>query len=497
MGSFSDRGKKGEPVRISWKPDKASEIPVYRQIMDFVRNKVSTGEWAVGARLPSQRELSEMFGVNRSTVMTAMEELASYGILKGGRGGGTRIASNTWSLMLPETQAWGRYVSQGTFQSNHPLIQEINRWEFEPGMKRLGTGEPDPRLFPRDMWSRIMEEMKHIPSLHYLEPLGLPELRAGLSGYLKSQGISATPSSILITSGSLQALQLISVCLLKPGTTVYTEAPTYLKSLQIFQSAGMQLAGLPMDREGIEYWAMPKRKGERAPGSSPVLYTIPTNHNPTGVTMSRSRRKQLMNFCEERQLPVIEDCAYQELWFDGMPPESLKQMDQSGMVIYLGTASKTLAPGLRVGWIVASEELVQRLGDVKMQLDYGASSLSQWAFEKFLTSGLYGQYTAKMREEMRQRRDWALEVLDKYGKEFAVWNIPAGGFYIWMTLKQQISMETLFYRAVGDGVLLNPGDIYDFKENHSLRISYSYLGREEFENAIQKLFGIIREMVGK
>lgn len=488
--------KRTTPVPIAWRPDKEGELPVYQQIVRYICGKVARGEWPVGTRLPSQRALAEAFGVNRSTVTTALEELASYGILAGRHGAGTQVVSNTWSLLLPQAPDWGKFLSAGFFRENHPAVQTINRLEFVPGITRMGTGELDPRLFPVELWREVLAQVSgKVRDLGYLEPLGLLGLRQALSAHLATLGISAPPSCILITSGALQGLQLISACLLPRGATVFTEAPTYLKSLQVFQSAGMRLSGVPMDGEGLQFWKLASALGgERAQGSS-ILYTIPTNQNPTGITMGDKRREELMAFCQEHRLPVIEDGAYHELCYDGPVPIPLKAMDQTGTVLYLGSASKTLAPGLRVGWIVAPEPIVQRLGDVKMQMDYGASSVSQWILAEFLTSGRYQAYLSQLKEELCRRRDHALEVLEQTYGDLAKWNRPTGGFYIWLTFQKELSMETLFARAGKAGILLNPGDLYDFGENRSLRLSYAYTSCREFEAGARQLADLARALL--
>lgn len=484
--------KKITAVQIQWKPDKLSKLPYYKQIVKFVCDKVSSGEWTVGTRLPSQRSLAEIFEVNRSTIVTATDELTSYGILSGSHGGGTQIISNTWSLLLPTSPNWGEYVSSGFFRANNSTIQTINHLEFKEGIIRLGTGELDPRLFPVEKWKKVLERISlKVDNLSYLEPLGLLPLRVAISKHMESLGVYAPPSCILITSGSLQALQLISACLLKRGSKVFTEEPSYLKSLQIFQSAGMKLAGVTMDNEGIEFW---KLNSVIKPNQYPsIIYTIPTNHNPTGIVMSEQRRKDLIDFCVNHRMPIIEDGAYQELCFDDMPLP-MKVMDKPGVVMYLGSASKSLAPGLRIGWVIAAEPIVQRLGDVKMQMDYGASSISQWAFTEFLSSGLYQEYLIELIKELRKRRDNAIKVLDKHFTEFATWTVPTGGFYIWLTFKKIVPIEKLFEMAISQNILLNPGDIYDFKNNNSLRLSYSYIDCEEFKKAIESLVEIVMKL---
>jgi GntR family transcriptional regulator, regulator for abcA and norABC len=415
-----------------------------------------------------------------------MDELVSFGMIEGAAGGGTRIASNTWSLLMSSPPDWNRYIQSGPFRANLPTIQTINRLEFDERYIRLGTGELAPGLYPKRLMAEVFRRLpEKVASLGYLGPLGLPELRESLAKRLSTHGIPATKDNILITSGALQALQLISVCMLKAGSTVFTEAPTYLKSLQVFQSAGMNFRGVPMDRSGIKYWEIDKV------GSGSLLYTIPTHHNPTGIVMSQERRKELFDFCAANRLPMIEDDAYGDLWFDGRPPSALKAMDKNGMILYLGTMSKTMAPGLRVGWVVGPESVTERLGDVKMQTDYGASSLSQWAAAELLESGLYDEYSGWLREELKSRRDHALAALDESFSDLARWDVPTGGFYIWLRFKDRIQTDKLFNRALENNILLNPGNVYDFSENHSLRLSFSYASPEDLTRSVKTLARIV------
>lgn len=484
------------PLDIEWRPDRSSDKPITDQIVDFLCERIASGAWPIGSRLPSQRAMAEKFGVNRSTVIAAIEELADYGIVEGCHGAGTRIVSNTWSLMLSSAPDWADYVSSGFFKANNATIQAINRFEFDSAKVRLGTGELDPRLFPHDMWRRVAgQAAEEIDALGYPPPEGLDVLREAIAVHMRQWGIDCRPEQVLISSGALQGLQMISVSLLSSGSTVYAEAPSYIKSLQVFQSAGMKLAGVPMDAQGLDVDALrdalPDATLSAQARGGAVLYTIPTNHNPTGLTMSLPRRRALMETCAERRLPVIEDCAYQDLVFDEEPVQSLKTFDTTGMVITLGSASKSLAPGLRIGWIVADERIVHRLADVKMQMDYGASTLSQWVFARFLTSGMYAEYLDMLRAELRRRRDAALETLDRLFAGRAHWNVPRGGFYIWLTFEEPVKMGRLFQRALEHDVLLNPGDIYDFESNNALRLSYAYVTPEEFSAATATLAELV------
>ena len=467
-------------IEFEWKPDKTAKTPIYRQIVKYISDKIAAGDWVIGSRLPSQRAMALAFDVNRSTIVTAMEELLSYGILESDFGGGTRVKSNSWSLLMSQPPDWNKYISSGPFHANLPTIQTINKLEFEPGYIRIGTGELAPELYPNKLVTKIFRRMPEVvPHLGYLGPLGLPELGRALSERLQlEQGIEADPANIMVASGSLQGLQLISVCMLKRGSRVYTEAPTYLKSLQIFQSAGMNLCGIPMDEEGIKYWNI------KGASIDSLLYTIPTHHNPTGLVMSEERRKALLSFCQKNCLPVLEDDAYGQLWFEEKPPKAIKASDKTGSVIYLGTVSKTMAPGLRIGWVVGPEAVVQRLGDVKMQTDYGASSVSQWMMTELLTSG---------DRELKGRRDNALAALRRNFNDMATWNRPSGGFYIWLRLNKKVPIDKVFHEALQHGLLLNPGNIYDYIENHAIRISYAYADPEDMTKAIEILASIVEK----
>ncbi len=240
----------------------------------------------------------------------------------------------------------------------------------------------------------------------------------------------------------------------------------------------------------MEYWKILPHIRQAGAENTSVVYTIPTNHNPTGICMSDKRRQEFLEFCLTNRIPVIEDGAYQELSFNN-EYSPIRTLDHNGMVIYLGTASKTLSPGLRIGWLVAPEAVVKRLGDAKMQMDYGASSVSQYIFLEFLKTGMYESYLAKLKDVLRKRLDNALSILEEHFSSIAEWTKPQGGFYIWLTFKKQIKTDLLFNEAISSGILLNPGDIYDFKANNSIRLSYAYISEKEFEKGAMILKKLI------
>ncbi len=480
-------------IHFDWLPDKTLKLSLSEQIIGHIKKKISSGDWLIGQKLPSQRELAQTLGVNRSTIVEVYSELIALGIIESHYGKGTVIINSTWSLLFSNlSPEWSSYIESGIHKENLSTIQIINKLEFKENIIRLGTGEMSPDLFPHDMMKKVLNKIPaRALSLNYLEPLGLLELRTVISNHLRIHGIDANPSQLLIVSGSLQALQLISMSILKPGSKIFVEEPSYIKSLNVFESSGMSMKGVPMDHFGLMPWMIDEKKQDF---SNSILYTIPSFHNPTGINMSHERRLEVLNWCQSYQVPIIEDDVYRELWFEKEPPLPLKSLDQSGNVLYLGSSSKSLAPGLRVGWVAGPEAVVERLGDIKMQTDYGSSSLSQWALAEWIESGLYNEHLSVFRKELLLRRNFVLTLLDQYFSTLATWNIPEGGFYIWLKLNGNVSTDKLFKEAIKDNLLIHPGSLYSFKKNTFIRMSFSYAKLEDYAIGLKRLAEIIGQL---
>lgn len=464
--------------------------PKYVTIVHYIKEKIAKGEWAIGSRIPSQRDLATQFEVNRSTVITALEELMADGLIEGKAGKGTMVTNNTWTLMGTGSPTnWNKNITLGVHKASVATVQEINEAESRKDFIQLSKGELSPAIFPLKTMKSIVKKISdHLSPFGYEEPKGNVKLRQAISDYLMKRGIDVSSSSILVVSGALQALQLISIGLLERGSTVYLEKPSYLYSLSVFQSAGMELKGLPLDKEGLRlnliYQANEKAKR--------VLYTNPTFHNPTGTVMQERRRAELIEICADNQLPIIEDDVYRDLWIDSPPPPSLKTKDHYGNVLYLGSLSKSLTPGLRIGWVVGSESVISRLADLKMQSDYGSSTLSQHVAAEWLSSGLYEKHLVHVREQLKIRRQTALEALEKYLRKYATWEIPKGGFFIWVKIKSTFKVRHLFEKAYAKGIILNPGSIYAEQSGQFIRISYAYATLEEMKEGIFQLGEIIK-----
>ena len=477
-------------LSINWKPDRSSNVPLYSQIVGYFTNRISHGDWISGQSLPSQRDLSKSFGVNRSTIVAAMEELMAMGLVESSFGGGTRVAMDSWSLLIQEKAPnWQDYIMSGAFRHNIPTVQVINHLEFQEGTIRLSTGEMSPDLVQTELVKKVMNSLSQKELfMNYPDPLGMPSLRRSVQKLLAKRGINVPLSCILIVSGAVQALQLIASGIVRSTSTVYMEAPSYLCSMNIFQSAGAVLSGVPMDKDGIMPW-MIRNQQRTGPG---ILYTIPTFQNPTGIVMPESRRKEVLKYCIEHNMPIIEDDVFCDLWLDNPPPPPLKALDNSGSVVYIGSTSKSFSPGLRLGWLVGPESLVERLADIKMQVDYGVSVLPQQVVTELMEQGLYDQGTETVRKALRHRRDFMLKLLEKYFFDIATWEKPTGGFFIWIKLKNQVLAERVFNKALKERLLVPPGTIYGSKSVSCLRLTFGYLDADIMEKSMYQLSQVIR-----
>lgn len=480
-------------VEINWLPDKGGSTPAYIQIADYITEKIQRGEWNAGSFLPNQRDLAKMLNVNRSTIVAALDELKAIGLLETFGKGGTKVANCKMPVQGSQQPDWNSYISEGFHISNSEAIQVINRYEFTSDFVRLSSGEPSPDTYPSEMMGEVLAEMgTSIKSLGYEEPKGMPYLREEICKYLSTFGIKASPENVLIVSGALQAIQLVTIGLLPPGSSVFLEKPSYLYSLSIFQSVGLRRHAVPMDEKGLIPTYLEQHRSKHRQS---ILYTVPNFHNPTGIVMPEDRRIELYNTCTKLQTPIIEDDVYRELWIDEPPPITIKSLDQNGSVLYVGSISKALSTGIRIGWLVGPEAVVDRLGDLKMQNDYGSSSLAQIAVAKFMEKGYYAKHCINIRESLRMRRDLALAALERYFKDIATWNTPTGGYYIWLKFIYPIKMNALFNEGFNENILTYPGYLYDSSNTQSLRISYSYAKTEDMEKALKTLATIAKKLI--
>lgn len=472
---------------MKWQPNRRTHLTLQDQIVDWIKSRIERGDWTVGSKIPTQRQLATEFNVNRSTVQLALDELKAEGLLESKMGSGVFVANNSWNVLLNRAQPnWQRHIESSIHKPNYHTIQLINEYEQLDHIIRLGTGELSPDLLPT---KQIEDSLKEITldskSIGYSSPQGSEKLREVLCEYLKKRDIQTTPENILIVSGALQALQLIAIGLLEERSIVFHEQPSYLNSVHPFQSAGMRMVSVLRDTQLTESLKSVKKRNQS------LFYCVPTLNNPTGYNWSLKEKKSLYDACKELQIPIIEDDVYHELLFESSF-DAIKSFDTSGQVLYIGSVSKTLSPGLRIGWIVAPTPVIRRLADVKMQTDYGSSAFSQEIVAYWISTGLYEKHLIQLRKQLKSRATFVEGLLAQRFQKIATWKKSEGGFYIWIRFHEPIVNKALFLNLLTQNVLINPGYIYIPSDLHHIRLSYAYASLEELKEGLNILLQLIR-----
>ncbi|RNC98028.1 PLP-dependent aminotransferase family protein [Lysinibacillus halotolerans] len=472
---------------MKWKPNRHSHLTIHEQIVDWMKSRIENGDWSIGTKIPTQRELATQFQVNRSTIQLALDELKADGLIESRVGSGIYVANNSWNVLLNNSQPnWQQHIDGSIHKPNYHTIQLINEYEQLHHIIRLGTGEIAPELLPTKQLEHSLKELAlDARSIGYSSPLGNETLRANLCEYLKKHGIQTSSENILIVSGALQALQLIAVGLLEAGSVVFHEQPSYLNSVHPFQSAGMRMISVSKNNHLIQQLKAYKRNRQS------LFYTVPTLHNPTGYSLSLKEKEDLFHVCKELQIPIIEDDVYHELLFETTSP-AMKSFDKTGQVLYIGSVSKTLSPGLRIGWVVGPSKVIERLADIKMQTDYGSSAISQLIVSHWIATGLYEKHLVELRQQLKWRATFVEHILNQQFKDIATWTKPEGGFYIWLKFHKPIVNKALFLRLLKENVLINPGYIYDSSDLHHIRLSYAYASFEQLKVGLNTLFEMIQ-----
>jgi DNA-binding transcriptional MocR family regulator len=476
--------KEGMGAKMEWKPDKQADLPVYKQIVKRLEEQIVSGELPPGTTLPAERVLARRYGVNRGTVSAAYEELRASGLVQSWQGSGTWVSRHLWGVQ--HVPNWHKYTNGGAFLPALPLVKRIQEVVFDPAIINLAKAEQAPSMIPSLAASDRAELEQSGFRLGYAHPKGNADLRRQIAEHVGEQyGIVASPEEILVTSGAQQALHLISLCLLSPGDAVAMEGPSYTYSLPLFTSAGLRLYSLPMDEQGAE---VEKLYELYQAHRIRMVFVNPTYHNPTGVVWSESRRRRLLEICRELRIPVVEDDAYGALTLPGCPtpPPPIKALDANGVVLYASSLSKTVAPGLRIGWLIGPISVIDRLADAKQQMDFGTSSVSQQLAKSFLEKSMWQRHREALTSYLKEQHHTMQAALQKEMAGLAEWNNPQGSYHIWCRLHRPVDEESLLDTAIREGVVFTPGGVYG-AEPGWLRLTYSWEGKEAIEEGIRRL----------
>lgn len=440
---------------MDWKPDRKAKKAIYKQLAEYIENGIGNGTFPPDKPLPSERALAKELEINRSTVVAAYDELESYGLIQRNRGSGTTISKDIWGITKKRIPSWNRYIEAGSFLPSLPVTQRIRREAVEQKLINLASGELSKDLFPMDSLRQILSSRSFIGNLGYDHPQGNVTLRNTIAQQvMKFRKIETTPSSILITSGAQQALNLVVQCLLKPGDAIALEDPSYNYNLPIFKSAGVKPYFLSVGKNGINpNDLLDLHKKHRIK----MIFLNPSFQNPTGTFLREKQRNAILEISSVHGIPVVEDDPYSLMSFTGEQVYTLKSGDINGNVLYISSLSKIVASGLRIGWIIGPKPVIERLTDAKQQIDFGHASFTQWIANDFLESESFQTHIDNLVIELEKRRNQIIKSIRYFLNDQVEFLIPQGGIHIWCRVKKEINEIQLLEESIKRGVIYVPG----------------------------------------
>jgi 2-aminoadipate transaminase len=364
----------------------------------------------------------------------------------------------------------------------------------------LAFGMPDPALFPAaGLADAAREALADLPAyavaLQYGQVMGNPLLLAELERKLAAEeGRPVAPGTLHITNGSSQAITLVVQALANPGDVAISEAPTFLGTLRHMQFHGVRIEPVPLDGQGLDVDALETRIRRLETAGTPprFVYTIPTFNNPAGVTMSLARRRALLDLAACHAVPIVEDDAYHDLRFEGDPVPTLHALDREGLVIRLGTFSKIVAPGVRLGFVLAEAPVIERV--LAFKGDGSTNGLASLVVATFMKRGGLAAHIEMLRAAYRIRRDAMYAALAREMPEGVTWTRTEGGFFLWLTLPPRTDVARMHGRAAEERVVALPGTecFPDGRGTHNLRLAFSLQPPDRIAEGIRRLGRAIR-----
>ncbi len=383
-------------------------------------------------------------------------------------------------------------------------IRRLFAISMRPNVISFAGGLPDPGSFPSEQVAEIAARLIREHGERYLQygpSRGTKEGIAAAQHRMQRRDIHAETSQIIMTSGSQQAIDLMTKVFVDPGEVILVENPTFIGALGVFRNIRAKIQGVPMDEDGVIPAELEKRLQQARQNGDKVkfLYLIPNFQNPTGLTTSLQRRQEILLLAEQYDFLILEDDPYGELWFEGglESVRPLKSMDQQGRVIYTSSFSKIISPGIRLGWIAAPPQIVERFDMAKQMLDVCSPPITQGIANELCMSGFLDQHIVRLRGIYQSRRDAMLQALKEYMPDGISWITPRGGFYIWLTLPEQVSALEMLERALANNVAYVIGSAFyaDGSGRNTLRISFCHENEETIREGIKRLSKTVAETI--
>lgn len=476
--------------------DRNSAQAVYLQIRDRIRRLIESGALQPGDQLPSIRSLAETTQVNKLTVIEAYSVLEADGLVHARQGAGYFVISppikypqSINQFAPPQKVILSDKQDKGSFFNSYTTSVASRK---NTGVIDLSLAFPISEL--EDLQRIARRAMKKVGStlFDYELPHGQLTLRQQIARILIQQGLEVTPDNLIITNGSKQGLSLALQYYVQPGDWVIVESPTYHGTLQVLSSLKARVIGISMTEEGINLELLEQYLHTHRPK---LIYTISTLHNPTGVTTTQTHRASLLQLAERYNCVILEDNAYEGLNFEPVPAP-IKALDRQDIVTYLGTFSKTLMPGIRVGYMVVTGKHYQPLVERKLLHDYHVSTVSQAIVSEYLASGHYRRHLAHLQNKHQQSMNAMLKALRQSFSAEASWTIPKGGLFLWVQLPSDLSMSAFCKTALLHNVLVADGRWFfpDGQGYNAMRISFAHKP-EVIEQGISVLGELLKNII--
>ena len=471
---------------------------MYRQLAAELREQIVSGAMAEGYRLPPERELASRLEVNRTTVLQAYQQLKDEGLIASKVGKGTFVLplQHIETARIPVVRhepideepkpsvvrpPWSVLFSDYSNRFTYHDIASAERAQRGDTIIDFATGSPNPADIP----GRFVAFKVSIEAFESREFDGQPEspiegfdeLRALLAEHMSTRGVQCDVRNVMVLSGSEQGIDLIVRAFVNPGDCVLVEQSTFFPALQTFRSADARIIGVPVDEHGMRTDLL---DGYCARFRPKLIYTVPTFQNPTGTTLPPERRSELIDVARRYQCLIVEDDAYGDLWYGGESsdahrPIPLKGMENAGYVMYLSTFSKTVTSGLRTGWVVADPHVINRLAALRRMVDQHTSTSSQRICLELLKEGRVAEHLRGLIKAYRIRRDAAIAALERYAPDEVYWTVPAGGYYIWVSLPDGVRSLDVLESCRSQGVTFMPGSVFDVDEMDDSHIRLNFV----------------------
>jgi len=458
--------------------------PLYLQVADYITTAARSGQLKPGTRLPPSRTLADQNNVHRSTIINAYQELKARGVLASKQGSGTYIENGLSENTVPVSN-----IKKPETLPTDELIAEIRRMHWTEGMISLGYGPPSDELMPVEDFDRSRQRVLRRDgkkTANYEHPQGYYPLRQAICADLVKQGIQADPDDILITNGVLEGVALVSRAMAAPGDTVLTELPQYFGNWTNFSYLGLNVRGFDLLESGPDFESLEAQLQDE--NDRPRFVFVTADHqNPLGTCWTMPARHEFLKMMNKYDIPVVEDATYRDLTYDGMPHTPLRALDPD--VIYVGTFSHSLMPGLRIGFVLCRGRLRDHIERLKAISSGPVETLNQRALADFLSTGEYERHLERIIPVYRARRDAILNAMQTYFPPELRWTKPSGGFFVWIWLPEHISAIDLFYRSVKKGISIAPANIFypGPCPQNAFRLAFSHYPEDVLTRAVMEI----------